>query len=790
MQPPPRKALQRLAQQFQKKDWHKGKGDVLNSGSVFAVWRSLVEATAHGGASRLGAAEGYRSLTAEALKSLRTASEQRAKRGLERLQQVQGELVDAVRELNKVKKKYCQLGHIASVAREKASDSQARSKKSDHGIFHFRTGLHKVTAKLNARLGECDQRLMEVRNEYLLMLVATNSHHQHYLCTELPAIMKSMDGDLYDQVREQLTLLCHTEIGASQSTQSELARICEDCGQVTREQDLVLFLQESTAFTRTSEFHFQKVPGDTVSGLQHSRTSPEGESCLDKEARKWATKAAKDYKIISHGERALHTLERRRKLLMEDAGSGVELKMEEVKESIRKAQVSRVKAESRLALLASAGVDVDPWVSSAMGQADEELERERRLSEARLSNGDVSSLEDEFEFEDFDENVDIFTESTSGPGVCGYPMPCRVLYSYQGCQADELSITEGEELQVIEDGDMEDWLKARNAAGQVGYVPERYLQFLRPPAEGSAAHEVGGSPRLDSSLNSSESSPGCPTRGQQRASHTGWRGRCTSTAGRVQRSCPSRRGRSFASCAAATATWTTASGRASWTAASASSPPWWWSWSGRVRRRRRKRRTRTSASPPRPPLPSRLLFPSLEPRLLRSMAPPPARAPGPRVAPHRETWRTGCWGRPRTCTDCSTPGETVAAVSTAHLNSRQGAYGRSEHLLFLRHTGTPLCLEGPGLDRGGDICLWVGHLGLYKDKLLLSSLWTNSSPSRSPPRLTLFLPYRSVHYPHRLFYYVKISVCNIIFLNLFSLHLVSCYISIILCISCASKGWS
>ncbi|XP_064185467.1 F-BAR and double SH3 domains protein 1-like isoform X3 [Anguilla rostrata] len=513
-------ALQRLAQQFQKKDWHKGKGDVLNSGSVFAVWRSLVEATAHGGASRLGAAEGYRSLTAEALKSLRTASEQRAKRGLERLQQVQGELVDAVRELNKVKKKYCQLGHIASVAREKASDSQARSKKSDHGIFHFRTGLHKVTAKLNARLGECDQRLMEVRNEYLLMLVATNSHHQHYLCTELPAIMKSMDGDLYDQVREQLTLLCHTEIGASQSTQSELARICEDCGQVTREQDLVLFLQESTAFTRTSEFHFQKVPGDTVSGLQHSRTSPEGESCLDKEARKWATKAAKDYKIISHGERALHTLERRRKLLMEDAGSGVELKMEEVKESIRKAQVSRVKAESRLALLASAGVDVDPWVSSAMGQADEELERERRLSEARLSNGDVSSLEDEFEFEDFDENVDIFTESTSGPGVCGYPMPCRVLYSYQGCQADELSITEGEELQVIEDGDMEDWLKARNAAGQVGYVPERYLQFLRPPAEGSAAHEVGGSPRLDSSLNSSESSPGCPTRGQQRASHT------------------------------------------------------------------------------------------------------------------------------------------------------------------------------------------------------------------------------------------------------------------------------
>lgn len=35
---------------------------------------------------------------------------------------------------------------------------------------------------------------------------------------------------------------------------------------------------------------------------QHS-SSAEGESCLDKEARKWSAKAAKDYKIISHGDR-------------------------------------------------------------------------------------------------------------------------------------------------------------------------------------------------------------------------------------------------------------------------------------------------------------------------------------------------------------------------------------------------------------------------------------------------------------------------------------------------------
>ncbi|XP_045062527.1 F-BAR and double SH3 domains protein 1-like [Coregonus clupeaformis] len=236
--------------------------------------------------------------------------------------------------------------------------------------------------RLNARLRECDQRLTEVRNEYLLTLSAINSHHQYYYTAELPAIMR----------------------------------------------------QQSS--------------------------SAEGESCLDKEACKWSSKAAKDYKIITHGERALQMLERRFKMLSGDTTVSVEQKMVEVKESVRKAQVSQVKAESRLA-------------SSAMTQADEELERDRRLSEAHMSNGDIS--EDEFEFTDFDDydkDGDTFIDSTSCSMLCGYPLACRVLYSYQACQGDELSITEGEELQVIEDGDMEDWLKVTGDRFLSGCAPD------------------------------------------------------------------------------------------------------------------------------------------------------------------------------------------------------------------------------------------------------------------------------------------------------------------------------
>jgi hypothetical protein len=53
-------------------------------------------------------------------------------------------------------------------------------------------------------------------------------------------------------------------------------------------------------------------------------------------------------------------------------------------------QVSQVKGAARLALLQEAGLDVQRWLKPAMTQAQDEVEQERRLSEARLSQRDLS----------------------------------------------------------------------------------------------------------------------------------------------------------------------------------------------------------------------------------------------------------------------------------------------------------------------------------------------------------------------------------------------------------------
>lgn len=147
----------------------------------------------------------------------------------------------------------------------------------------------------------------------------------------------------------------------------------------------------------------------------------------------------------------------------------------------------------------------------------------------------VADLEREEE-EEMEYSGEVLDDSSSSPSstLKNYPLTCKVLYSYKvmGCkpgtgamrtmggflslsqevltfrpfqasQPDELTIEEQEILEVIDDGDMEDWVKvgsmrlcrhtltwgetqqphaflnfqARNRSGQVGYVPEKYLQL-------------------------------------------------------------------------------------------------------------------------------------------------------------------------------------------------------------------------------------------------------------------------------------------------------------------------
>ncbi|XP_040200886.1 F-BAR and double SH3 domains protein 1 isoform X2 [Rana temporaria] len=462
--------------------------------SVFSVWKSMMEGTVFIGQTRVTAADNYKNVTAEAAKTVRTAKEQLLKKSIEQLVKVQNELLETVKEVSKTKKRYVQMERVSEVAKEKAADTETRLKKSDHSIFHSKANLQKLRAKFSTQLVVCTQQLSDARNEYLLALAAANAHLDLYYLTHLPETMKCLDGDLYERLRDYLSLINTTELNICKSTQECFADNLDASLQVSRQQNLQLFLKDTNLFSMVPIQQFHPAGTDKVSKLETLIKGPEAENVLDKEARRWTSRAARDFKLKTHGERVLQRLEVRRKIAAEDELSSMDLKMEEVKESVRKAEVSKVKADARVELLRQVGVDVDTWLSGAMTQANEELEQERRLSEARMSNGEISPSMEDFDFSEFEDDGEIFEESNCAlSGSRTYPSPCQVVYSYKAALPDELSITQGEVLEVIEDGDVEEWVKGRNKSGQVGYVPEKYISFIKQSAAHSAdaGHDRG-----------------------------------------------------------------------------------------------------------------------------------------------------------------------------------------------------------------------------------------------------------------------------------------------------------
>lgn len=497
--------IQKLASQYLKRDWPGIKADDRNDyRSMYPVWKSFLEGTMQVAQSRINICENYRNFISEPARAVRSLKEQQLKRCVDHLTKIQTELQETVKDLAKGKKKYFETEQMAHAVREKA-DIEAKSKLS---LFQSRISLQKASVKLKARRSECNSKATHARNDYLLTLAAANAHQDRYYQTDLVNIMKAFDGNVYDHLKDYLIAFSRTELETCQAVQNTFQFLLENSSKVVRDYNLQLFLQENAVFHKPQPFQFQPCDSDTSRQLE-SETGTTEEHSLNKEARKWATRVAREHKTIVHQQRVLNDLECHGVTVSEQSRAELEQKIDEARENIRKAEIIKLKAEARLDLLKQIGVSVDTWLKSAMNQVMEELENERwARPPAVTSNGTLHSLHADTEQEggeEFEDNMDAFDDSSSSPSgtLRNYPLTCKVVYSYKASQPDELTIEEHEVLEVIEDGDMEDWVKARNKVGQVGYVPEKYLQF---PTSNSLLSMLQSLAALDSRSHTSSNS--------------------------------------------------------------------------------------------------------------------------------------------------------------------------------------------------------------------------------------------------------------------------------------------
>ncbi|KAG7279251.1 hypothetical protein CRUP_010867 [Coryphaenoides rupestris] len=433
-------ALQKLANQYLKKEWPDVPADEkADDRNMYCVWRAYLEGTVQLSQSRISACDVYKAQVTEPAKAARLQKDQDLRKCVEQLSEVQAELQESVKELTKSRKKYQETEVLAQAVREKA-ELEAKSKLS---LFQSRSSLQRASVKLKAKRSECNSKASHARNDYLLTLSAANAHQQRYYETDLMDCIKVLDGRIHEQVKDYLVSMCQTELDTYQVVHVTFNQLLDSSKEVLQEFHQQLFVQRNQMFHKAPDFLFQPSDSDTA---------------------------------------------------LEEYGG---------QES---SEQNHMKAEARLDLLRQAGVAVETWLKSAMNQVMEELENERWANlgphDPSLSGPADFEREDEEEMEDSGEALD---DSSSSPSstLRNYPLTCKVLYSYKSSQPDELTIEEQEVLEVIDDGDMDDWVKARNRAGQVGYVPEKYLQL---PSSNSLLSMLQSLAALDARSHSSSNS--------------------------------------------------------------------------------------------------------------------------------------------------------------------------------------------------------------------------------------------------------------------------------------------
>ncbi|XP_065280343.2 F-BAR and double SH3 domains protein 2 isoform X2 [Dermacentor albipictus] len=335
--------------------------------TVFGVWRMLLDETEKIAKARLAAAEVFSQQISENAKNVRANKLHVAKKCFDNLRRIQDEVQQCVQEVDKTKKLYFEEEHMAHEARDKAHDAEEKLKKKKGRIFQSITSLQKNSQKFSSRREACDIQSTKARNDYILALVAANAHQSRFYETDLPDTLQSLDCDVSEKVKDYIQLMSRTELLTVAACNSSFSRILEDASHITRQYTVECFLQENQVLGKPIKYEFDPCDNDQVRTIC---TEHHADICLSKEAKKWASAYMKECRTLRDANKELNRLlgqiAKGEKTMEASTGEqeDVEQKLEDIRNNIRKAETSKLKAEARLEALREGGVNVDELLNS------------------------------------------------------------------------------------------------------------------------------------------------------------------------------------------------------------------------------------------------------------------------------------------------------------------------------------------------------------------------------------------------------------------------------------------
>ncbi|XP_037801241.1 protein nervous wreck-like isoform X9 [Penaeus monodon] len=501
--------------------------DGSDAWNVYSVWRTVLDETEKLGKARLAAVEVFQQNIAEDAKQTRQNKIHLGKKLSEQLKVIQNELQTQVQDLDRTKKVYYEEEHVAHDAREKANAAEEKLKRKKGSIFQSIQSLQKNSAKFSAKRDICDEKSAGARNDYLLALTAANTHQRRYYEIDFERVLRTMECDMYDKVAGYLTLMSRTELLTCSASQVSYTRIREQASTITRGYNLRCYLTFYPMLGQNINYDYEPCEGDKIDKLVvHDETC---QGVLDNESKKAVTVVQKETKVIRDVTKKLQKVQATIKTEA-DLTPDVEAKVDELRNIIRKAETHKCKAEAKLELLKEGGIEIEDYSKSLDSDSlgvDLEVSLSRSgssLSVREEIEGAPAEYENEQQDSDYNatstaEPLSIDSEKedsiqqppppqqqpeeikleatmwdptnvdwgdppvsplppvTNGPPEEPGTYPkCIVLYNYTAQNPDELSIIENEELELLGEGDGDGWVKARNYKGEVGYIPQNYIE--------------------------------------------------------------------------------------------------------------------------------------------------------------------------------------------------------------------------------------------------------------------------------------------------------------------------
>ena len=495
--------------------------------SLIDVWKIILEACRSLAEGMGKISEVLTNDVCNVIRSKKRARETCFKKGQEQANQMAAELMTSAKELSKSQRNYNEAEKDAGEVRQKFSLIEAKQRGGRTSMFETHSHLEKNFSKTKRKIITTERRTTDSRNEYLMLIEAFNSHANQYQFTYMRGLYKDLSISYFREMRDHMITVGRACVETFDDLKSQFLNALNATNKTKAQFEVELFLSDNPIFTNSLNCEFEPYNNDQVHTLSKEYGSY---SVLTKSLQNMTIQVVQEQDRIAQKEKAIQGLNsvmeaytRTPEFGTEEAFLEAEQKLEMMKREIRHSEITILRYESKLILLSNLGLDVEKSRRSALELSRNHSSKTASRETKTLTSHSLAALtnnanQDRNSF--LDPTPSLLVSHPSGLGLgcnnnnedtwspvmnhsasfmevsssddemseadnSSAKKMATVLYSFQATTEEDISIVEGEIVEIKEEED-NGWCWGVNLKGDEGYFPSSYVQLVsRPSTPGS-----------------------------------------------------------------------------------------------------------------------------------------------------------------------------------------------------------------------------------------------------------------------------------------------------------------